>query len=459
MRFSAEEALRATRVLLGGDGPGITGLALVELRPEGGDVLLRFRYRRNPHVLGLRLPLPSGTSPWTGEGVDTAVGWAWECLGLIEEELSTGFVAGADRRARPDHIELVPPPLEQGERRGHDVSVVPEESGGWLLGAAGLEIRRAQRLRLQGRLLVWLQARADTRSAEPVLGHSAVASGDGTTADLAVLEVVPDAPDDVAWSLAVAALHGAADDGAHRITTSLAHPVLLDAGFVAQADGSWVAPSDLLAVRRPVPPGPPDPVRADAALEQVLALARAAEPRCGETVVVAIDGPSGSGKSTLARRIVAELGCPLVPMDDLYPGWDGLSQAVELVTTQVLEPIARGERVTYQRWSWVRNTWVGHVEVPTARILVVEGCGSSVGLAGRHAAVRVWVEADLTTRMRRGIERDGETYRPHWERWARQEEALFAADRTRERADVVVWTGETDPVDGPGEHTDGHTAG
>ena len=43
-------------------------------------------------------------------------------------------------------------------------------------------------------------------------------------------------------------------------------------------------------------------------------------------------------------------------------------------------------------------------------------------------------------RFARGIARDGEAYRPHWERWARQEDALFAADRTRDRADVVLDT-------------------
>jgi dephospho-CoA kinase len=60
--------------------------------------------------------------------------------------------------------------------------------------------------------------------------------------------------------------------------------------------------------------------------------------------------------------------------------------------------------------------------------------------AGDYAAVGVWVEADREVRFARGIARDGETYRPHWERWARQEDALFAADRTRDRADVVLDT-------------------
>jgi hypothetical protein len=36
--------------------------------------------------------------------------------------------------------------------------------------------------------------------------------------------------------------------------------------------------------------------------------------------------------------------------------------------------------------------------------------------------------------------RDGETYRPNWERWAASERELFERDRTRERADLVVDT-------------------
>jgi hypothetical protein len=36
------------------------------------------------------------------------------------------------------------------------------------------------------------------------------------------------------------------------------------------------------------------------------------------------------------------------------------------------------------------------------------------------------------------MERDGEDYRPHWERWVRQEDVLFAAERTRQRADLRI---------------------
>jgi uridine kinase len=176
----------------------------------------------------------------------------------------------------------------------------------------------------------------------------------------------------------------------------------------------------------------------------VVSLALAAQARCGDVVVIALDGPSGAGKTTLARGIELALApsgpVAVVHMDHLYPGWDGLAQAPGLLTTQVLEPLSRGARAAYRLWSWVREEWSGTREVPPCRFLVVEGCGSSVEPAGSYAAVSVFVDADTDLRMRRGIERDGEAYRPQWQRWADQEAALFSADATRERADLVLDT-------------------
>lgn len=175
----------------------------------------------------------------------------------------------------------------------------------------------------------------------------------------------------------------------------------------------------------------------------VVALALAAEPPCGP-VVVAIDGPSGAGKTTLGRGVASALesygAVAVLHMDHLYPGWDGLAQAPGLLATQVLEPLARGEHAAYRVWSWVRDAWAATREVPPCDYLVVEGCGSSVGPARAYAAVSVFVDADPELRMRRGLDRDGETYRPHWQRWADQEAALFAADATRDRADLLLDT-------------------
>jgi uridine kinase len=176
----------------------------------------------------------------------------------------------------------------------------------------------------------------------------------------------------------------------------------------------------------------------------VLSLAAAAEPRCGATRVIAVDGPSGSGKTSLAAAVAARLDAAVVHMDDLYPGWDGLTAGVDAVTEQILEPLARGERAAYRRWDWHRDGWGETVPIPATGLLVLEGCGASVLPAGAYAAVRVWVDAPTAVRRERGIARDGDAYAPHWERWRGQEIAMFAADGTRDRADLIV---DTTPPD------------
>ncbi|MCK0111158.1 NUDIX domain-containing protein [Ornithinimicrobium sp. F0845] len=180
------------------------------------------------------------------------------------------------------------------------------------------------------------------------------------------------------------------------------------------------------------------PVDEDA-VGRIVAAARSASTG-GSTTVVAIDGPSGSGKTTLAEAVAHDLSCPVLHMDDFCPGWDGLAAAVDLVTDQVLEPLSRGEHTTYRVWDWSRGDWGRTATLPATDLLVLEGCGSSVGRAGEYAALRVWVDADEQVRHQRGIERDGETFAPHWDRWAAQERVLFGADRTPERADVRVRT-------------------
>lgn len=184
-----------------------------------------------------------------------------------------------------------------------------------------------------------------------------------------------------------------------------------------------------------------DPAHVDA----VLARARTSVPACGPVTVVALDGRSGSGKTTLGSAVADAWGAPLLHMDEIYPGWDGLAASVGVLEEQVLAPLARGERPEYRRWDWTHDRWGPLRRLPAEDRLVVEGCGVAVRPAGDRAAVRVWLEAPRALRQRRGLSRDGEAYRPHWQRWAAQEDALFAADGTRERAHLVLRTGADAP--------------
>lgn len=157
-------------------------------------------------------------------------------------------------------------------------------------------------------------------------------------------------------------------------------------------------------------------------------------------LVIGIDGPSGSGKTTLADAVAGHLRCPVVHMDDLFAGWDGLGSAAQLLHDQVLRPLSRGDSGAYRRWDWHASEWAETVPVPWVPVLVVEGCASTVRPAGDLVTVRVWVEAATDVRMARGLERDGEAFRPHWQRWAAQERELFGDDHTRDRADLIVHT-------------------
>ncbi|WP_169726913.1 uridine kinase family protein [Nakamurella lactea] len=183
------------------------------------------------------------------------------------------------------------------------------------------------------------------------------------------------------------------------------------------------------------------PARSNPSLTEVANTILALDPRHPPTAVVAIDGPSGSGKTTLADRLgdavaARHRSVALIHVDDLLAGWDGLADLPGDLLRWVLEPVAAGRRARYHRYDWTADRYAEWCEVPAAQVLIVEGVGSGALTAAPLLDLLLWVEAPEPIRFDRGIARDGEAYRPNWQRWALQEAAMFAGDRTRERADV-----------------------
>ncbi|WP_416442960.1 hypothetical protein AB3K78_10305 [Leucobacter sp. HNU] len=124
-------------------------------------------------------------------------------------------------------------------------------------------------------------------------------------------------------------------------------------------------------------------------------------------------------------------------VEDLYPGWDGLAEGAAAVP----EALRTGR---YRRYDWLAGRFAEEHALEPGRPLVIEGCGalSADNLAaartwtagsgtgtGTGAVLPVWIELPAEERRRRALARDGETFRPHWERWAKQEDALAARTR------------------------------
>jgi uridine kinase len=159
--------------------------------------------------------------------------------------------------------------------------------------------------------------------------------------------------------------------------------------------------------------------------------------RAGGTRVIAVDGPAGAGKTAFAARLAAALGAPTVHLDDICPGWSGLRDAAPRLVEWVLAPLVAGAGGRYHKYDWDRDRYAEWHEVPAAPILIVEGVTSGSKAITPYLTFLIWVSAPAAVRIARGIERDG-GYRSRWEAWSREEEKVFAADETRERADLCI---------------------
>jgi uridine kinase len=171
----------------------------------------------------------------------------------------------------------------------------------------------------------------------------------------------------------------------------------------------------------------------NAAIAEIAALPR------GRAVFVGIDGFAGSGKSSLAAAASARVpGSVVVSIDDfagpLVPEWDWAR-----FNAQVVRPLLAGRAGRYQRWEWNRDEGAEWHDVPTGRLVIVEGVSCT-----RHEVIApwqltVWVDAPREVRLARALERDGAAMLPHWlEVWMPSEERYAAREEPMSRVDLIV---------------------
>ena len=152
--------------------------------------------------------------------------------------------------------------------------------------------------------------------------------------------------------------------------------------------------------------------------ERAPASSHGEDARAQRTVpVVTIDGYSGSGKSTLAAALARLVnGWQVLHLDDWYPGWDGLEVGGD-IARRIAADLRGGRASSYEAWDWENSTTGARISVPLAPT-IIEGCGA----IDAEADLSVWIaDPGEDERRSRALARDGQTYAPHWQRWADQD--------------------------------------
>ncbi|MDX1891982.1 hypothetical protein [Mycolicibacterium sp. 050158] len=158
-----------------------------------------------------------------------------------------------------------------------------------------------------------------------------------------------------------------------------------------------------------------------------------------EARTVLVDGRSGAGKTTFAAALQALWeDSAVVHLDDVYPGWGGLSAGVEHVHDALLAPRRAHRGGRWRRWDWSRESPAEWHDVAPDRPLIVEGSGALTPENRALADLGIWIECADDTRKRRALRRDGATFAAQWDRWAAQECAHIAHHDPRSVADLVV---------------------
>lgn len=186
---------------------------------------------------------------------------------------------------------------------------------------------------------------------------------------------------------------------------------------------------------------------------------RLAGEASGRPHIIAINGRSGSGKSTLARRLADEIPhAAVIGTDDLC-WWEPMFEWAHVPADYVLEPLHRGQSVSFTPPAWTEHGREGRIEVPSGtQTLILEGVGADQQPYTHLVDAVAWVQSDYAEAERRGLARDvesgengdAEESAAFWFEWQRHENHFFAEDRPWERAGLVVAGTETIPLE-PGQ--------
>lgn len=108
------------------------------------------------------------------------------------------------------------------------------------------------------------------------------------------------------------------------------------------------------------------------------------------------------------------------------------------LVSEVLEPLSRNQPARYHRTDWGNPDHQQWGEVIPAEFVILEGVTASREAFQPFLTYSVWIETPRELRLARGLKRDGEEARAHWEEWMAGEDNYAKREKPRERADLVL---------------------
>lgn len=160
-------------------------------------------------------------------------------------------------------------------------------------------------------------------------------------------------------------------------------------------------------------------------------------------MVLAVDGRSNAGKTTLAARICRDApGSAVVHTDDIAWNHSRFGWA-DLLIEGILEPVHQGREVSYRPPRWAEHGREGTIEVSAdCPLLVIEGDGAGRKEVTHLLDALIWVQSDEREAEQRVLARIGKPAEAptlwHHREWMAEERPFNTAQRTWERADVIV---------------------
>ena len=168
--------------------------------------------------------------------------------------------------------------------------------------------------------------------------------------------------------------------------------------------------------------------------------------------VIALDGRAAAGKSTLAAMLSDILGGSLLHMDDFFLppelrtaerlATPGGNVHYERFADEVLPHLNGRDGFTYGVFDCGKMALGGQREVSASVWRIVEGSYSLHPAFGDYADLKVFLDVDPETQMRRILHRNGakmaEMFKP---RWIPMEEAYFSHCGIRKKADLLLMVG------------------